>query len=501
MSTMVLHVRKASRSAFALAVAALTQGCFKHTLTDFTPKRGMTCDEVRISGTIYQIGSLAGVWFNGVPASASIRQFPAPNGPREILAVVPPNAVTGPIRAKIDAGGGIVLGVEGTDQTFAENFVVTGSPSDPVISAFDATPLANGSSTLSWTVQLPVTSLSINGTSVIGTTSRVVTPTTTTTYTLMARNACLEHSQSVTVTIASPPPPLNLALALTPTSVMVERGKSVSVTAKIAASPNTVAISCATIAGVSCSTVNLPTGQTTTALVVTANGTAPFGSELLTISAKELIAGAVPQARKLTVKVVRATGNFAEVATSTAMKSSPDMRCTANEVPGTGTPRPFKALLQCGTSAHAIPYSVGGSIRVGGFGFSANSALFVVTSWNNPPAFGIAQDVSFITAEVPGVFSTLTTQRFEANEVTAAAASYVQPRFYLSPDASLAIVTGSNKLGPTRSHVNVYDLTTGASLFSQNFNVSLTGAMVVTQATNQAVSFSLDGSASVVVIP
>jgi YVTN family beta-propeller protein len=65
----------------------------------------------------------------------------------------------------------------------------------PVISSFTASPqefTVGGSSTLNWTVSpgtAPLTSLTLNGVSVIGATSSVINPTTTTSYTLAATSA------------------------------------------------------------------------------------------------------------------------------------------------------------------------------------------------------------------------------------------------------------------------------------------------------------------------
>jgi hypothetical protein len=190
---------------WGFAIVALCAGCFTHNLTDFNPKRGMVCDPVRITGTIYNIGHLDGVWFNGIPANASIRAFPPPSGPLEILAYVPVGATTGPIRASISVGWGWVLGVIGTDKTFATPFSVVGSPAVPVIASFTANPVLikeGASSTLQWSVAGPLTALTLNGANVLGAAaSQVVTPVATTTYTLVATNVCLQRNASTTVNV------------------------------------------------------------------------------------------------------------------------------------------------------------------------------------------------------------------------------------------------------------------------------------------------------------
>ncbi|MDP2877228.1 MAG: right-handed parallel beta-helix repeat-containing protein [Holophaga sp.] len=75
-------------------------------------------------------------------------------------------------------------------------------PTTPVISAFTASPTtitAGGSSTLAWTVT-GAASLSLNGETVTGT-SKVVTPTVTTTYTLTTTNALGSATRQATVTV------------------------------------------------------------------------------------------------------------------------------------------------------------------------------------------------------------------------------------------------------------------------------------------------------------
>lgn len=80
-------------------------------------------------------------------------------------------------------------------------------PEPPVIDSFSASPeafLAPGSSTLGWTVT-DANSLSINGTDVTGQNQLVVSPTTTTTYTLSATNDDGTVTQDVTVTVNPAP--------------------------------------------------------------------------------------------------------------------------------------------------------------------------------------------------------------------------------------------------------------------------------------------------------
>ena len=202
----------AVRGLALLALAACATGCFTNQVRDFTPKSAMICDQVRITGKFHNtgdFGDLDGVWFNGVHAKASFRHFPAPNGPLEILAVVPEGASNGPIRVKISSDEAILFGVKGTDYTFREAFSVTGSPPVPAINSFSADPATikqGQSSTLSWQVSPAVTQLTLEGADVSGTNSQTVSPETTTFYGLVAKNdSCLQRIQVVTVTVIPSP--------------------------------------------------------------------------------------------------------------------------------------------------------------------------------------------------------------------------------------------------------------------------------------------------------
>ena len=193
-----------------LALAVFSTGCATSQVKDFTPKSGMICDEVRITGKFhYKIEDLDAVWFNGVRAAATFRHFPAPSSPLEILAVVPAGASNGPIRVKISAPDDLVFGTKGMDYTFGEAFSVTGSPPVPAINSFSANPAIikpGESSTLSWQVSPTVKQVFLDDTDVSSTNSMTVSPTVTTIYYLVAKNeSCLQQSQAVAVTVTPSP--------------------------------------------------------------------------------------------------------------------------------------------------------------------------------------------------------------------------------------------------------------------------------------------------------
>jgi len=197
------------RSLAVLALAAVSAGCMTNRVSNFTPKSGMVCDEVRITGSFHKLGHLDGVWFNGVPANASIQHDPASGGRLTVVAAVPEGASTGPIRVRISTEGEAALWAKGVDYTFEDNFTVTGSPPAPVINSFSARPetIKQGqTATLQWQVSTGITKLTLNGADVSGTNSTSVSPTATTFYELVAKSgSCLQRSQTLTVTVLPSP--------------------------------------------------------------------------------------------------------------------------------------------------------------------------------------------------------------------------------------------------------------------------------------------------------
>ena len=150
--------------------------------------------------TTGQSSTLAWTLSGGAPTSLSIN-----NGVGSVLgstskAVTPGTTTTYTLTAS-NSGGSVTRSV-----------TVTVTPPAPVISSFTATPasITSGqSSTLAWSLSGGApTTLSINSSvgSVLGSTSRTVSPTTTTTYTLTASNSAGSVSQSATVTVTAAPP-------------------------------------------------------------------------------------------------------------------------------------------------------------------------------------------------------------------------------------------------------------------------------------------------------
>ncbi len=199
---MVPNSRCRQRILGALTVLLVCGGCYRHEVRDFAPKAGAVCDAVEFKGNLFNMGTFH-VWFNGLPAVHENRE----GSPDELWAWVPEGATTGPIRVRVDTGWGFVLGIFGTDHTFAEDFVVTGTPARPVIQSFSPdqqTVMPGETTTLRWSVSSPHTALTLNGDDVFGSTAWTVTPLNTTTYTLEATNVCLTAKSTVSVSVSAP---------------------------------------------------------------------------------------------------------------------------------------------------------------------------------------------------------------------------------------------------------------------------------------------------------
>src|SRR5688572_5892295 len=146
-----------------------------------------------LSMKIYVNGVLSGTITN---VSA---EFAMPTGAGFLGANASGNeAMTGRIFRVVVYGGDVA---EATLQKHATAFTSVLRP--PIINSFTATPsdiLGQGSSTLSWEVQ-DAMALFLNGTNVTGLTNQTVTPTRSTSYTLVASNSISTVSAELTVTV------------------------------------------------------------------------------------------------------------------------------------------------------------------------------------------------------------------------------------------------------------------------------------------------------------
>lgn len=161
------------RSLLIICCNFIIMACASHEIHDFSPKIGAVCDEVKITGDFIStddggiLGTGSQVWFNGVEAEHFWARTFEPDGPYEIIAIVPENATTGPIRVKISAGGASFLGLSNTDKTFEDNFQIEGDqPDAPTINSFRASMDEMSDlegNAISWDVSGPLTSITLYG--------------------------------------------------------------------------------------------------------------------------------------------------------------------------------------------------------------------------------------------------------------------------------------------------------------------------------------------------
>ncbi|GEM_PF-836282 len=161
--------------------------------------------------------------------------------------------------------------------TATKSVTVTVNPPAPVISTFSANPttITQGqSTTLSWTLSGGVpTTLSINNGvgSVLKKTSKIVTPTATTTYTLTAMNVSGTATKPVTITVNPLPPvaPVISTFTATPATIISGQSSTLSwVLSGGAATTLSIDNSVGSVLGASSKTVS-PTSTTTYTLTAT----------------------------------------------------------------------------------------------------------------------------------------------------------------------------------------------------------------------------------------
>jgi len=428
------------RSLALLALAVSWTGCFTNQVRDFTPKSAMVCDEVRITGkfkkNVELSGDLDGVWFNGVPAKASFRHFPAPNGPLEIIAVVPEGASNGPIRVKIANEEGALFGVKGINYTFRDAFSVTGSPPVPAILSFSASPatLQPGQTcTLTWEVSPAVKQLTLGGADVSGTNSQTVSPATTTVYYLVAKNeSCLQRSQALAVTVTpSPANPGSESPASHPGAAAAVTGEGLAQTNK--SSP-----------------VTPSAGATTSATTVSSS---PDQQPAPTVSRPVNVQPPVAsEARKTNApaRVARKSGAFVDIKSKIGFASqtcgSKQLQVSTNV---TGLALPDLAVFQEGGATLAQHNFQPGIIGGAAFSPGGDQAVSVTADPNDFSA-------SYVT--VIERFANHYKFQFPVNIMEGYKTATNRWHVFFSPDDTIVMISSVPVGGPAKIAVQVHDL-------------------------------------------
>ena len=324
----------------------------------------------------------------------------------------------------------------------------------------------------------------------------------------------LTHKFSVTV--STPPPPVGaVSLTLAQPTLVLERGKMPSVQVTITrTAPFTDAVDITTSAlpaGVSQTALKISAGQTSGLLTFSATAAAQFGHASLTVKAAG--PSGVPTFSKLLALIVsRETGAFSEANPnpylSTLPSSKTSLTGTFRVDISTGAPslpQPRKAVFFKGTQTlgSEIGFTVGSTSSLGGAGFCADNLSSValprgvVMSGSLP---GFSSDNVFTFVDLTGNASILRQVPVEATKSNSF--YFFQPRVFFNRDCTLALVAGSNKIGPSNNELVVINLLTGSPLASSvQFNASTFSAMVVILNNQPTVQVTADGNVTNMAIP
>ncbi len=335
---------------------------------------------------------------------------------------------------------------------------------------------------------------------------------------VFGQNCSIGDSRTFTV---KPPPAGSISLNALPSPLAIERGKTVSVPITITRNApfiGSVSIAATVLpAGVTQAPLTIPSGSTTGTLSLSAVATTSisFGSSNLTITAADAsTAGATSDTKSLKLIVSRDTGSFVEASPapytnglSNTTVSSLSGIFSAVMSPGPpAVPQTRKAVFLKGTQTVSQPvgFAMGPKSSMGGAGFCADSGTptpftqGVVMTGNTG---GFSADNEFIVIDLLNHPNIQRAVPVEATK-TPPSAYFFEPRIFFSHDCTLAIIAGSNKIGPSNNQLVFYDLLTGTPFHSEIPMTGNTFTATVTILSNQpTVQVSVDGTTTSINIP
>lgn len=306
------------------------------------------------------------------------------------------------------------------------------------------------------------------------------------------------------------PPPGSFSLAGSVPALLVERMKSGSVTVTIArtapfSGPVTVSVT-GLPNGVTAGALTIPSGQTSGSISLSAGAAATFGKTQLSLRGSG--GGAVPVATvPLALTVGRASGNFAEANPTPYASSLPSSKTSRSgtfrvdvSVGTTTLPQPRKAVFFRGAQqlGQEIGFTLGPVSTLGGAGFCDDAAAGAlargVVLSGALPGFASQNVVTFI--DLLGSAHLL--RQVPADMQSSAPTPHVfQPRVFFSPDCSLALVAGVNRLGPQKHVLRVLDLQTGSPIGSEvNFDTPVFAAKIKATGVVQQLEINVDTGAT-----
>ncbi len=335
---------------------------------------------------------------------------------------------------------------------------------------------------------------------------------------VFGQNCSISDGRTFTV---KPPPAGSISLSTLPSPLAIERGKTASIPITItrtAPFSGNVSITASGLpSGVTQTALTIPAGSTTGTLTFNAVGTTAisFGSNNLTVTATDATSsGAGPDSKPLKLIVSRDTGSFAEAnptpyTNGSANSTVASLSSTFSAVISAGPPavsQSRKAVFLKGTQTLSQPvgFDFGPKSTMGGAGFCADSGTptpltqGVVMTGNTG---GFSADNEFIVIDLfnhPNIQRAIPVEATKTN----AAGYFFEPRIFFSHDCTLAIVAGSNKIGPSNNQLLFYDLLTGNPFHAEIPMTANTFTATVTIIGNQpTVQVTVDGTTTSINIP
>ena len=301
-------------------------------------------------------------------------------------------------------------------------------------------------------------------------------------------------SGSVSFTVSVPTPVASVTLTLPTSTVPIPRNGSATVPVTISRANFTGAVSLSSgtyPSGVTqspASPVTIATTAAMTTLTLSASAMAPLSSAAdVTITAAGP-GGAPTTSKKLSVRVVAQAGAFTQVnpsaRTAGAMATSPNG--TFNLLVQTGTqaaiPQPFGVWFRQGgtnLNASAIGFHVDGTVPLGGAGFCGGSTVGVVLTYNpQNSGLGLASQYGALFIDLVGA-QHVQHGYLELNRTKQTGTYAFTPQIWMSPDCSIAMLVGSNYIGPSDNVIDFYDTLTGSHVGQTvQFNGTSFGASI-----------------------
>ena len=331
---------------------------------------------------------------------------------------------------------------------------------------------------------------------------------------LAAKGTIGTYSATSSFTLTPKPTPTgSFAMSMNPSAIVVERGKSNTATLTVTRSaPFTGAVAVTSSAlptGVTATVAPAPVTGTSATVTVSATAGAATGATTLTLTGTAT--GIPSTTASLAITIGRETGAFQEASPtpySSTLPSSVNALAggfrvdISNGAPSLPQPRKAQFFRGTQTVGNEIGFTLGPNSSLGGAGFCNNTspaaiARGVVLS-GALPGFA-SQNVAMIlnlTINAPPLVqipADMTVQQSSGALVT------FQPRVFFSPDCTLALVAGANKLGPSKHILRVFDLATGNPIGSEvSFETATFSALVrnATTAGKQEVVVTVDTGTS-----